>query len=138
MKYILTCLVFLLLFSSCNIYNTLRYGGLPTQRDHTHFTQRERSRLVGTQYIHIGHFRNGTKALYDGMILGQFLSTNRQYSREDERHGDGQNSREQDETQLDAFWNSRSEVYTCVGTNENSNEGTKEAQADNDIAEDVG
>tara|TARA_R110002124_G_scaffold126110_1_gene285539 strand:+ start:194 stop:1330 length:1137 start_codon:yes stop_codon:yes gene_type:complete len=41
MKYILTCLVFLLLFSSCNIYNTLRYGGLPTQRDHTHFTQRK-------------------------------------------------------------------------------------------------
>jgi CubicO group peptidase (beta-lactamase class C family) len=41
MKYILGSLILAFSLSSCNLYKTLRYGGIPGQKDYKHFSQRE-------------------------------------------------------------------------------------------------
>lgn len=41
LKIILLFTIFALGFSSCDIYNNLRFGKLPTQKSYTHFTQRK-------------------------------------------------------------------------------------------------
>ena len=61
-------IVFLILFiccSSCSVFRSLRYGGIPSQTDYKHFPQR----IVANEGP-LYHFYKANKELYLGTKIG--------------------------------------------------------------------
>lgn len=76
MRLLLTSIVIIFLFGSCNVFKSLRYGGIPSQNDFVHFPQRK----VANNEEAIFNFRQPHKDYGLGTTIGltdrDFNSTN--------------------------------------------------------------